>query len=81
MRDEVGSINWNEIVTGNKVISDWSKWKLFFEKMRDKSIPFKNSKIKHNKWITRAVKKGKRAKNKDWIKFKKFEMYKWQLGQ
>ena len=33
MRDEAGSINWNEIVTGNNVESDWSRLKLFFEKM------------------------------------------------
>ena len=30
MRDEVGSINWNEIVTGNNVESDWSRLKFFF---------------------------------------------------
>ena len=41
MRDEVGSINWNEIVTGNNVESDWSRLKLFFEKIWDKSIPTK----------------------------------------
>ena len=55
IRDEAGSITWNEIVTGNNVESDWSRLKLFFEKIRDKFIPFKNSKIKQNKWITRAV--------------------------
>ena len=49
MRDEVGSINWNEIVTENNVESDWSRLKLFFEKMPDKFIPFKNSKNKQNK--------------------------------
>ena len=47
--DEAGSINWNEIVTGNNVESDWSKLKLFFEKMRGKFIPFKNFKIKQKK--------------------------------
>ena len=55
MRDEAGSINWNEIVAGNKVQSDWSRLKLFFLKMRNKFILFKSSKIKQNKWITRAV--------------------------
>ena len=76
-------INWNEIVTGNNVESDWRRLKLFFEKMRHKFISFKNSKIKQNKWITRAVIKRRRAKSKAWIKFKKsgndpvaFEKYK-----
>ena len=36
IRYEAGSINWNEIVTGNNVESDWSRLKLFFKKMRDK---------------------------------------------
>ena len=49
MKDEVGSVNWNEVVTGYNVESDWSRLKLFFEKIRDKSIPFKNSKTKQNK--------------------------------
>ena len=62
IRDEAGSINWNEIVTENNVESDWSRLKLFFEKMRDKFIPFKNSKIKQNRWITRAVIECRRAK-------------------
>jgi hypothetical protein len=70
MKDEAGLINWNEVVTGNDVESDWSRLKLFFENMRDKYIPFKNLKIKQNKWITRAVIKCRRAKNKAWIKFK-----------
>ena len=34
IRDEAGSINWNEIVTGNNVESDWSRLKLYFGKMQ-----------------------------------------------
>ena len=41
IRDEANSINWNEIVTGNNVESDWSRLKLFFERMQDKFIPLK----------------------------------------
>ena len=40
IRDEAGSITWNKIVTESNVESDWSRLKLFFEKMRDKFIPF-----------------------------------------
>ena len=35
IKDEAGSINYNEIVTvSNLIESDWSRLKLFFEKMR-----------------------------------------------
>src|SRR5882757_4621513 len=70
MRVEAGSINWNEIVTGNDVETDWSRLKLFFEEMKEKFIPVKISQIKQNKWVTRTVIKCRRAKNKAWIKFK-----------
>jgi len=39
MRVEAGSMNWDEIVTGNDVETDWSRLKLFFEEMREKFIP------------------------------------------
>ena len=70
MRIEAGLINWNELVTGDDVEADWNRLKIFFEEMRNKFIPFKNSKIKQSKWITRAVIKCRRAKNKAWAKFK-----------
>src|SRR6266568_4819827 len=70
MRVEAGLIKWNEVVTGNNVESDWSRLKKNFEQMRKKFIPFKNSKIKQSKWITRSVIKCRRAKNKAWVKFK-----------
>ena len=41
--------------------------------MRDKFIPYKDSKNKQNKWITRAVIKCRRVINKAWSKFKKSE--------
>jgi len=70
MRVEAGSINWDEIVTGNDVETDWSRLKLYFEEMREKFIPVKISKIKQNKWVTRTVIKCRRVKNEAWIKFK-----------
>ena len=70
MRVEAGLIKWNEVVTGNNVESDWSRLKKNFEQMRKKFIPFKNSKIKQCKWITRSVIKCRKAKNKAWVKFK-----------
>src|SRR6266496_2913247 len=70
MRVEAGLIKWNEVVTGNNVEIDWSRLKKIFEEMREKFIPFKNSKIKQSKWLTRSVIKCRRAKNKAWVKFK-----------
>src|SRR6266496_2658448 len=70
MRVEAGLIKWNEVVTGNNVEIDWSRLNKFFEEMREKFIPFKNSKMKQSKWITRSVIKCRRAKNKAWVKFK-----------
>ena len=70
MRVEAGLIKWNEVVTGNNAEIDWSRFKKIVEKMREKFIPFKNSKIKQSKWITRSVIKCRRAKNKAWVKFK-----------
>ena len=73
MRLEAGLIHWNEIITGNDVETDWNRLKLFFEEMQSQFIPFRNSQINKDKWITRAVIKSRRAKNKAWIRFKQFE--------
>ena len=46
MRREAGLINWNELIIGNDFEADWSRLKIFFEKMKILFVPLKNSKIK-----------------------------------
>jgi len=83
MRYEAELLNWDEIVTGNNVEIDWMQLKLLIAKLRDKYIPYKIPKAKKSMWVTRAVTKCRRAKNKAWTKYKEsgnnpiaFEKYK-----
>jgi len=70
IREEAKLINWDEIVTGKDVATDYIGFKLAMESMIDKWVPFKKAKNGKCKWANNAVKKSRRAKIKAWEKYK-----------
>jgi ribonucleases P/MRP protein subunit RPP40 len=70
LREEAKLINWDRIVEGKSVETDWEKFKLKIGDLRDKWVPFKKARAGKCKWVTRLVTKCRRAKNKAWYKYK-----------
>jgi ribonucleases P/MRP protein subunit RPP40 len=79
IRDEIKLLNWDDIVEGKCVITDWERLKLALLEIRDKFISLKKTRNAKCKWVTRLSTKCRRAKNKAWRKYKELgndkEMY------
>ena len=79
------SINWMEIVKGDDIHLDYQRFKHALEDLKVKWVPRRKHKNGKCKWVTRAVTKSRRAKNKAWNKYQlektplNFDRYKAKL--
>jgi ribonucleases P/MRP protein subunit RPP40 len=69
MREEISSIDFDEIIIGDSVEQDWDCFKLIMEKLKDKWVPFRRNKVGKCKWVNNSVTRRRRAKNKAWERY------------
>jgi hypothetical protein len=68
MKMEIEQCNWEDVVKGENVESDWNILKTALIKLRDKYVLLKKQSSNKCKWITKTVTKCRRAKTKAWTK-------------